>query len=291
MFGFVLTTHHNNYLTIKKCLDLLFDNIPLANSFVILYVNETSCSKVLNIKKEYNNDIFDVVYIDDQEKNNGLTGTWNQGINYLLDKNKFNCKVITILGHDTFVNKDIKYLLDAGLNAENNKILEYYGPLCKSNKYTGINLWQDITHYKKHHLYYLTGFILTIPVNSLIKNKLNNDKYFNDIRYPFAGNEVEWHQRFTKIGGKPILCTDCIVNHDHNRSWIDIEYKMRKEKINNNDNVFNTLFISNKIQDLNFNWKIYISKNIDLQKKGIATEKQAIDHYMRIGRYQNRIIN
>ena len=286
MYGFVVTTHHNNYSIIKKCLDLLINNIPIDKSFIILYVNETSCPKVLNIKQEYDNNIFDVIYIDDQLKNNGLTGTWNQGINYLLNLKKFNCKVITILGHDTYINKDIKYLLDAGINAYDNNILEYYGPLCKSNIYTGINLWQDVNNYKNHNLYYLTGFLLTLPINSLIKNKLNDKHFFDEINYPFAGNEVEWYNRFKNIGGKPILCTECIVNHEHNRSWIDIEYKIRKDK--NNNNIFNTIFISNKMDELNFNWIGYLKKNIDLRNIGISNEKQALDHYMKIGRYQKR---
>ena len=52
MYGFVVTTHFNNYSIIKKCLDLLFDVIP-NESFVILYVNETTCENVLNIKNDY----------------------------------------------------------------------------------------------------------------------------------------------------------------------------------------------------------------------------------------------
>ena len=92
MFGFIVTTHFNNYDTIKKCLDLLFNNIP-EDSYIVLYVNETTCDKVKKIKDEYietsksnedHCDNFKVFFIDNQETNNGLTGTWNQGINYLL---------------------------------------------------------------------------------------------------------------------------------------------------------------------------------------------------------------
>ena len=111
MYGFIITTHHNNFDIINKSLTLLFENIP-SDSFVILYVNETTCNKVLNIKQYFEEfDNFDVVYINNQVKNGGLTGTWNDGINYLLNKEDFNCEVITILGHDTYINKNIKYLL------------------------------------------------------------------------------------------------------------------------------------------------------------------------------------
>lgn len=232
MFGFIVTTHYNNYETIKKCLNLLFDSISLNLSYIILYVNETTCQKVLNIKQEYidkyNNNSntilnFEVIYINNQTINGGLTGTWNLGIDYLLNIEFFNCKVVTILGHDTFVNKDIKYLLHSALEAENKKDLKYFGPLCRSYNNTNINLWQDSILYNNYELQYLTGFLLTIPVNSLIENKLNIKYYFNQEQYPFAGNEVDWYNRFKKINGKAILCEKCIIDHEHNRSWLKID--------------------------------------------------------------------
>ena len=65
-----------------------------------------------------------------------------------LNKKNLNCKVITILGHDTYINKEIKYLLDAALNAENNKNLLYFGPLYKNYKGKTDELWQDELYYK-----------------------------------------------------------------------------------------------------------------------------------------------
>ena len=287
MLGFVVTTHHNNYSIIKKCLDLLINNIPINESFIILYVNETSCPKVLNIKQEYDNNILDIVYINDQQKNNGLTGTWNQGINYLLNLKKFNCKVITILGHDTYINKDIKYLLDAGINAYDNNILEYYGPLYKYFPGKNDELWQDEKFYKLYKNKFLIGSLLTIPVNSLIKNKLNEKDYFNEISYPFGYNDIDWYNRFVKIGGSGKIITDCIIDHKYERTWI---------KYDRNLSFFNKSFdllsveeiYNNKIQELNFNWIGYLKKNIDLRNIGISNEKQALDHYMKIGRYQKR---
>jgi len=278
MFGFIITTHHNNYNIIKKCLDLLFGNIP-ENSFVLLYVNETKCDKVLNIKKEYINN-FDVIFIDDQIKNNGLTGTWNKGINYLLDKIDFECKVITILGHDSFINKDIKYLLDAALQSYNNDELKYFGPLCKSEKYTGINLWQDSKLYYKYKLEYLTGFLMTFPINSLIKNRIDKDYYFNEIRFPFAGNEVEWFERFKKIKGEGILIKECIIDHEHNRSWLNIQ--------NDCNEIFSKMYLANKIDELEFDWKSYLIKNPDLKNKGIYNQVTALNHYITTGKNQKR---
>ena len=82
---------------------------------------------------------------------------------------KTKCKVITILGHDSFVNENISKILKLGLDAENNKELVYFGPLCKSDVYTGINMWQDYKEYTKHELYYLTGFFLTFPIMESIE--------------------------------------------------------------------------------------------------------------------------
>ena len=287
MYGFVVTTHHDNYEVIKKCLNLLFENIP-ENSFVVLYVNEPKGEEILNIKEYYQLQLnFDVIFIDNQIKNGGLTGTWNQGIDYLLNKTNFECKVITILGHDSFINKDIIHLLNHAEKSQNLNELKYFGPLCYSEKYTGINLWQDSVKYKMHKLEYLTGFLLTFPVNSLIKNK-KKEMYFDHNFYPFAGNEVDWFQRFIKIGGEPILCENCIINHEHNRSWLDIQLNMNtlcKEQ----NKVYKMLLYKDKMDELDFNWLNYIKKNPDLKNKGINTEKKALDHYMTIGKIQNRI--
>ena len=60
MYGFIITTHYNNYTIIKKSLDLLIEYIP-HNSFIILYINETTCQKVLNVKNAPTNHLFVVI--------------------------------------------------------------------------------------------------------------------------------------------------------------------------------------------------------------------------------------
>ena len=236
MFGFIVTTHYNNYELIKKCLDLLFSNIP-NDSYILLYVNETTCLNVLSIKNEYSNNNFEIIYIKDQNKNNGLTGTWNQGINKLLSeelikKHNFICKVVTILGHDTFVNSSISKILNVGLQAEENKELSYFGPLYKTSKENNFLLWQDEKKYisyvnKQNILYskYIIGSFLTIPVNTLIKNIYytrlfdNNHEYFNEDKYPFGYNEVDFNKRLRFKKGKSIIVPECIIEHSSKRSW------------------------------------------------------------------------
>ena len=233
MYGFIVTTHFNNYSIIKKCLDLLFNVIP-NESFVVLYVNETTCKNVLNIKNDYkfHKDKFDVIYIDNQKKNGGLTGTWNQGVNYLLNKLNFNCKVITILGHDTYVNESMKFLLDAALTADNNKNLVYFGPLYKNYENKTDELWQDELHYIKYNKTFLIGSLLTFPIYSLKHNILDNINY-SDIKYPFVYNyfnteypfgynDIDWYKRFLRIGGNSIIITECIIEHKYKRTWASI---------------------------------------------------------------------
>ena len=324
MYGFVVTTHHNNYRLISKCLDLLFENSPLG-SHIILYVNETTCPKILNIKNEYStNGIinfkseeinesydessvlhFEVVYIDNQKRNGGLTGTWNQGINYLLNKE---CKVITLLGHDSFVNDSINIILDLAKKAYLSSELKYFGPLCRSTTHTGINLWQDSEQYTKYKCQYLTGFYMTFPVNSLLKNVIMrrvsitrkskncstesgstesgstfiNREFFDAIRFPFAGNEVEWYTRFSQLQGKAVLCNKCIIDHEHSRSWIKVEEEKNKSDIDNDTYVFHRL----KIEEIDFNWISYVRNNRDVV--GLKTERLALNHYMSIGKHQNR---
>ncbi len=311
MYGFVVTTHHDNYSIIKKCLDLLFENIP-NNSFVVLYVNEPIGKEILNIKSEYvaQNDIFDIIYINNQTINGGLTGTWNQGIDYLLNKQDFDCKVITILGHDTYVNKDITHLLNSAYKAQENNELLYFGPLYKNFIGKSDELWQDELHYKKYSNRFLIGSLFTFPVISLIVNKLNDNQYFDAKKFPFGYNDIDWYNRFKNKGGKAQIVNNCIIDHIYKRTWIPYDKNLknfknaRPSKLNKNSNDSNdsnesnesnegdynnsNALILNKFDELKFDWKGYLRKNPDIQNIGINNPKSALNHYMTIGKIQNR---
>jgi hypothetical protein len=288
VYGFVVTTHHDNYNLIKKCLDLLFKHIP-QDSYVVLYLNEPK-GKVINIELEYKKESnrLKVIHIKDQQKNGGLTGTWNQGIDYLLSLKDVNCNVITILGHDTFINDSIKYLLEAGKIAHEKDELKYFGPLFKTFPGKNGELWQDELQYKNHTLNYLIGSIMTFPKNSLIKNKLtkvDNNNYFNAKRYPFGHNEIDWFKRFIKINGKADIITNCIIEHEYKHSWVNYDKNLNKSLRTEEDNINP---IKEKLEELNFNWINYLKKNPDLKNKGIQTSIQALNHYMTIGKNQGR---
>ena len=296
MYGFIVTTHYENYTIIKKCLDLLIQNIP-ENSFIILYVNETKCDKVLNIKNEYlkkNFNKLETIYINNQKLNNGLTGTWNQGIDYLLNKKDFECKVITILGHDTYINKDIIHLLESAKEAQDSLQLKYFGPLYKYfpgkkeelhqvegfyKMYNNINSIQDNTITASK---WLVGALFTFPINSLKKLKEKYGYYF-DIKFPFGYNDIDVFNRFKNIGGTGKIITNCIIDHEYKRTWVPHNNSRRTVGTNVSNG---TNFVQTKIEDLKFNWKDYIKKNPDLRT--IGTEQKAINHYLTKGQYQGR---
>lgn len=317
MFGFIVTTHFNNYETISKCLNLLFSNVP-PDSIILLYVNETTDNKVLNIKNEYadkknniiidnlddNNNIidstnckFEVFYIKDQLKNNGLTGTWNLGIKHFINNYK-QIKFITILGHDTFLNDSINFIYERAIESVKNNKLQYFGPLYKYWKNKKDELWQDEKYYKNYKKKFLIGSLLCIPLISLLKNKLPNEDFF-DNAYPFGYNDIDWYNRFIKNGGEAIIVEECIIDHQYNRSWIAQDPRIsnanKKQLLNNqiNENEINKNQINeneiefyfnkfNLIKQKKFNWQEYSKKNFHLKLKN---EIDAFNHYMTKGKY------
>ena len=59
---------------------------------------------------------------------------------------------------------------------------------------------------------------LVIPKHVLIKNKINDTEYFNN-KFPFRGNENEWHNRLLSKKGNAYIITDTFVPHLHVGSW------------------------------------------------------------------------
>ena len=277
MYGFIITTHHNNYDLIYKCLICLFNSIP-NDSYVILYINESTCNKVNTLDTTFPK--LNTIKIIDQKKNNGLTGTWNQGVHKCIENN---CNVITILGHDTYINSDIKYILRRAEKAQKCNKLEYYGPLFKNYKNKCDELFQDEYYWELYNQSYLIGSIFTFPLNSLIKNRLNSQHFFDEINYPFGYNDIDWYKRFLEIKGEAIIIKECIIDHSYKRSWIHIDKNTKIE----NTKIENTKIENTKIEN-NFNWIGYLKKNPDLIKLNLTNSKEAYNHYMTIGIHQNR---
>ena len=65
--GIVITTHGNNGILCVQCLECFLRYLP--NAFIVLYVNESSDAKILNIKNNYPSVTY--VYVNDQKKMEG----------------------------------------------------------------------------------------------------------------------------------------------------------------------------------------------------------------------------
>ena len=74
--GVVITTHGNNGVYARQCIECYRRFVP--DAFVVLYVNESSDPKTLSIQADYPS--IEYVYVSNQKKDGGLTGTWNRGI-------------------------------------------------------------------------------------------------------------------------------------------------------------------------------------------------------------------
>ena len=216
--GFVITTHKNNKRLIKSCLESIIKYAP-TDSYIVVYVNESNNSFVLNISNIYEN--VECIYIKNQKKNHGLTGTWNQGIDKCFENN---CEVIVLSNHDLVVDHTLHFILHVASECPIT-CLEYYGP-CNAydnpkrsyGRANSNNYDCDINKISK----YLVGFFLVFPKHSLQINKLTEKLYF-DNKFPFAGNDIEWYKRFKKKGGQAIIVRNTKVDHKALRSWANIK--------------------------------------------------------------------
>ena len=284
MYSFIITTHYNNYDKIYKCLYNLSKVLDIIDIdyMVLVYINETTCTKVKNLPNEFYN--YNFTYIDDQISNFGLTGTWNMGI---IQSIKENCDVVTILGHDTYVNNSIIYTLAAAKFANDNDIFEYFSVLYNSHGGKD-ELWQDSKVYYKYNIKYLIGFFLCIPIKTLQLSKISNHEFFSK-NFPFGANYMEFYDRIIKLNGKGTIIYNTIIDHIYARSWVEIDKKIRETKTNKlplESKQFNKLPLESKQLNKEFNWISYLKKNPDLK---FSNELEAKKHYYSIGIQQKRI--
>ena len=190
--GVIITTHGNNGRLLTKCLDNFIYYLP-KNSYIVLYVNESTDPITLSIKNKY--PTIEYIFINDQITNGGLTGTWNQGIDKCIENN---CKIIIISNDDLYINYTIRNMIK--LCIDNYNLPYYYGPISNNFKSKKLNIYQQIKYYDNNSFIIhnnLHGFFMMFPIHVLIKNKYDKYHYFNP-KYQFEGNEVEWYKRFKK---------------------------------------------------------------------------------------------
>ena len=246
--GVVVTTHGNNGILVKQAIKSLYKFLP-KNSYIVLFINESNEKETKMLKKYFSN--LNVIYIENQEKNGGLTGTWNQGIDLCFENN---CEIIILSNNDLFIDDSIYHIIKAASICPKNKY-HYFGPVSNNpgpNNKSQYSLNPiDIDNkilYNKKTIWNLNGFFLVFPKHSLLKNKLNKYHYFDE-KFPFSGNECEWFHRFKKNNGLPILVSRTFVYHYKLQSW--------KKKMQNNKCMF-------LININNYEKYIYLQKNINL---------------------------
>ena len=213
--GFVITTHGNNGNLIKPCLESILKYAP-DNSYFIVFANESNDPFTLDISNRYTN--VECVYIEDQMRNHGLTGTWNQGIAKCF---KNNCEIVVLSNHDLTVNHTLEHILKKASECSIDK-LEYYGPCNIDNSAVKQSYSRSNPNRNKNKINrvekFIVGFFLVFPKHVLEFNKLDNSQYFNN-KYPFSFNEVDWYKRFKRRGGNGYIICDTIVSHKALQSW------------------------------------------------------------------------
>ena len=200
----------------------MIDFITKYPIYIVLYINESDDPITLGLHKLFTN--IDVIYIDNQKKNGGLTGTWNKGIRRCIQQN---CKVILLSNDDILVDNSIHHIIDDAMNCKSDL---YFGPCsnCPCTKNL-MSIYADgiclASSAKRSRLltynrcpFELNGFFLCFPTHVLIKNKFNTTSYFNP-QYPFAGNETEWFKRFLRKRGLGLLVYRTFVYHFKRASW------------------------------------------------------------------------
>jgi GT2 family glycosyltransferase len=217
--GIVITTHGFNGIFIRQCIKCFLRELP-ANKYIVLYINESADPITLNLCKEFPE--INIIYINDQKKNGGLTGTWNQGIDLCINNQ---CEIIILSNDDLFFDKSILNIIKTADNSKN--ILEYYGPVSnnpglglekiyQSYKYT-INKNNFVIKHNNNNIG-LNGFFMVFNKETLILNKFDDIHYFNP-KYPFGNNEVDWFKRFKQKGGKGIVVPSTFIYHYKLKSW------------------------------------------------------------------------
>ena len=224
--GVVITTHGYNGVFARQCLNSYIRELP-KNYFIVLFINESRDEITLNFIKKYeNNEKILVIYNDDQTKFGGLTGTWNKGIDMCLEHN---CHVVVLSNDDILFDGSISNILWSCYN--NKDEMKYFGPI--SNNPGPKNCLKNMCQYGikplnqenrqatyNGNICNINGFFMVFSKEVLLKNKFNDDFYFDPAK-PFGGNEIEWFIRFKKKGGIPIIVPQTFIYHYKLASWRD----------------------------------------------------------------------
>ncbi|MGA2418338.1 MAG: glycosyltransferase [Candidatus Staskawiczbacteria bacterium] len=225
-YGIIITFHNHVKDFMMPCLNSVLE-YTIKPRLILVYDNESNDPDRFFLLKKFNNNP-DICFIrvDNQLENDGLTGTWNQGIKKCFENG---CDKVVLLNHDTIVDESWPIFLKSIKEGDC-----AYGPV--SDNIGGFT--RDQKRSKDYSLknsetlketIFLSGFCLGFDKNALESNKYNENDYFNPA-YPFGYNEKEWENRFRKREGKLILVEGCFVHHKNDNAWTNIKLLRRHRK-------------------------------------------------------------
>ena len=223
--GVIITTNGFNGIFVRQCIECYLRETP-SNAYIVLYINESSDPITLNLKNEFPS--IEVIYVEDQTKGGGLTGTWNKGIDLCFDNN---CDIIIVSNDDILFDNSIAHICMEAAKLKPEDMI-YFGPYSNKpgNDSNKIQLGfpenkNPILCTNNKKLWNINGFLMVFTKTVLLKNKFDANHYF-DPKYPFGGNEVEWFDRFEKIGGKGMIVPKTFIYHYKLKRWRENKRKL-----------------------------------------------------------------
>ena len=223
--GIIITTHKKNYEKVKRCMKSIIRYAP-KNRYIILFDNEGCDKNTENIPNIYT----EIKYIHVKNQSEGLTYTWNRGIDICFENN---CDIVILLNHDTEVNETFKFFIEAIARKDE---IGIYG--CTTNNAPFGNHLNQQSYIKSNTLivdkikkdpHGPGGFCLGFSREMLLDNKYDNNNYF-DPSYPWGGNETVFNKRWNKKEGNSYIVRNCFVKHSGDKSWLKCKDRYGKNK-------------------------------------------------------------
>ncbi|SDH18366.1 glycosyltransferase family 2 protein [Nitrosomonas sp. Nm132] len=246
--GIVLAYHNFVNKFILPCLNSIVDHIK-CEKFVCVFDNESSHKDNFKVADFCNarND-FRYIRIDDQNKNGGLTGAWNKGVDLCIQND---CEIIFIMNDDILINETWEHFVSS-LIADD----VIYGPITNNPGHAWVNksrrwTFNHLFHQSEKKQYshdgrsrnenpikvgFVNGFCFGCTAKTFINNRYDDKHYFNPA-FPFEGNETEFQIRLFNLKptndnqqnkrilnslsahDRAIVVPRCYVDHYKNHAW------------------------------------------------------------------------